>query len=139
MLTADDEEEDGADGEEEKDKGEDDDGDEVGVEGRVVHGGGDDGGDGEGGLEEGEIAQRGLPVLQTTLDLGSKIVRDILLGRVHHHPLDHLSENIPTDRCVRDHWVEMTEQGSHLEECHWLGQRGSFREGRARKTMYFVE
>ena len=69
MLPAEDEEEDGADGEEEEEDGQDHDGDEVGVKG-VVHGGGDDGGDGEGGLEEGEIAQRGLPILQTTLDLG---------------------------------------------------------------------
>ena len=72
MLPADDEEEDGADGEEEEKDGQDHDGDEVGVEG-VLHGGGDDGGDGEGGLEEGEVAQRGLSVLQTTLDLGSKL------------------------------------------------------------------
>ena len=68
MLPADHEEEDGADGEEEEEDGEDDYGDEVRVEG-VVHGGGDDGGDGEGGLEEGEVAQRCLPVLKTTLDL----------------------------------------------------------------------
>ena len=70
MLAAEYEEEDGANGEKEKEDGQDNDGDEVGVEG-VVHGGGDDGGDGEGGLEEGEIAQRSLPVLQSTLDLGS--------------------------------------------------------------------
>ena len=70
VMPAEDEEEDGADGEEEEEDGQDHDGNEVGVEG-VLHGGGDDGGDGEGGLEEGEIAQRGLPVLQTTLDLGS--------------------------------------------------------------------
>ena len=122
MLAAEDEEEDGADGEEEEEDGQDDDGDEVGVEG-VLHGGGDDGGDGEGGLEEGEVAQRGLPVLQTTLDLGSKFVRDILLSSVHHAHLHHLSEDIPTNRCVRDHWVEVTEQGAHLEEeCQWWRQ-----------------
>ena len=71
MLPADNEEEDGADGEEEEEDGQDDDGDEVGVKG-VVHGGGDDGGDGEGGLEEGEVAQRCLPVLKTALDLWKK-------------------------------------------------------------------
>ena len=83
MLAADDKEEDGADGEEEEEDGQDHDGDEVGVEGVRVHGRADDGGDGEGGLEEGEVAQRGLPVLQTTLDLGRHKMSETLFSKEH--------------------------------------------------------
>ena len=118
MLPADDEEEDGADGEEEEEDGQDHDGDEVGVEG-VLHGGGDDGGDGEGGLEEGEVAQRGLPVLQTTLDLGSKLsgtfssVAFIVIlsntflrisNQYHHHRHQH-------------HHRRHLERGGEMESC----------------------
>ena len=72
MLAAEDEEEDGANGEKEKEDGQDNDGDEVGVEG-VIHGGGDDGGKGEGGLEKGEVPQGCLPVFQTALYLKTQI------------------------------------------------------------------
>ena len=90
MLPADNEEEDGADGEEEEEDGQDDDGDEVGVKG-VVHGGGDDGGDGEGGLEEGEVAQRCLPVLKTALDLWDKKLSGTHL--LHHQHIIHISSH----------------------------------------------
>ena len=72
MLAADDKEEDGADGEEEKEEGQHHDGQQVRVEG-LLHGGGDDAGDGDGWLEEGEVAQGGLAVLQAALDLRHRL------------------------------------------------------------------
>lgn len=72
MLPADDKEEDGANGEEEEEEGQHHDGQQVRVEG-LLHGGGDDAGDGDGWLEEGEIPQGGLAVLQAALDLRHRL------------------------------------------------------------------
>ena len=107
MLAAEYEEEDGANGEKEKEDGQDNDRDEVGVEG-VIHGGGDDGGKGEGGLEKGEVPQGCLPVFQTALYLRTQIELLQMASTTH------LSQNIPTDGGVCDHWVEVAEKGSHL-------------------------
>ena len=72
MLSAAHKEEDGADGEEEEEEGQHHDGQQVRVEG-LLHGGGDDAGDGDGWLEEGEVPQGGLAVLQAALDLRHRL------------------------------------------------------------------